>query len=223
MRGQRSAACGLLMLWGCWGASADALCAEPDVLARPALRSERADQAVLLAVVRAGQRLVSAGEHGIIVFSDDNGRAWQQASVPVSVTLTSLHFASALKGWAVGHSGVVLHTEDGGKTWVKQLEGSDKPFLDVCFVDETKGFIVGAHGLFFATQDGGRAWLAWQQHLDNPKGKHLYAVRAADSGLYVAGEQGALYRSVDGGKTFTAIPTPYAGSYSVSCLWPTGE
>jgi hypothetical protein len=38
------------------------------------------------------------------------GRQWRQASVPVSVTLTAVSFATPQLGWAVGHAGVVLHT-----------------------------------------------------------------------------------------------------------------
>jgi photosystem II stability/assembly factor-like uncharacterized protein len=63
------------------------------------------------------------------VFSDDNGGAWNQAIVPVSVTLTAVHFVSAMKGLALGHSGVVLDTVDGGETWDKRLDGRDAAAL----------------------------------------------------------------------------------------------
>jgi photosystem II stability/assembly factor-like uncharacterized protein len=59
-------------------------------------------------------RIVAVGERGIILLSDDNGKRWQQADVPVSVTLTAVRFADARNGVAVGHAGVVLTTSDGG-------------------------------------------------------------------------------------------------------------
>jgi len=214
--------------------------ADPDVLDRPALTNENARSAVLLAVTRANGRLLAVGEHGIILRSDDDGASWEQARVPVSVTLTGVYFVTPDKGWAVGHSGVVLHTEDGGRTWVKQLDGRqagggvpgteagssrgdqaeplpadlpDRPLLDVYFADEDRGFAVGAYGFILATRDGGKNWIPWQDHIRDPNGRHLYCIRAMGSDLYVAGEEGALYRSSNGGETFVDVATPYRGTY----------
>ena len=78
----------------------------------------------LNAVALAGSRLVAVGEHGVIIYSDDEGASWRQASVPVNVLFTAVAFANAQDGWAVGHFGVILHTGDGGKTWQKQLDGN---------------------------------------------------------------------------------------------------
>jgi photosystem II stability/assembly factor-like uncharacterized protein len=218
--------------------------ADPDVLERPALKSDRAAAAVLLAMTRAEQRLVAVGERGIVLLSDDHGASWRQAAVPVSVSLTGVHFATPLKGWAVGHSGVVLHSADGGETWRKQLDGvqaaarmlqvalaatgadararlleaerlvadgPDKPFFDVYFADENRGLVVGAFGLLFTTNDGGASWEPSRKRVDS-RGRHLHAISAAGATVYIAGEQGALYRSTDAGETFASVRTPYDGS-----------
>src|SRR5208337_266633 len=95
-----------------------------DPIDRPATMSKNPERSVLLAVTTAGNRLVAVGERGYIIFSDDNGASWTQGSVPVSVTLTAVRFATPKAGWALGHSGIVLHTDDGGATWVKQLDGA---------------------------------------------------------------------------------------------------
>lgn len=71
----------------------------------------------------AGKRIVSVGQRGHILYSDDDGKSWTQASVPVSSDLTAIFFATPERGWAVGHGGVVLITVDGGKTWTRQLDG----------------------------------------------------------------------------------------------------
>lgn len=94
-----------------------------DFLEIPAFSSPRAAQSLLLDVVAVGQRLIAVGERGHIVYSDDAGESWSQATVPVYVTLTALHFPSAEHGWAVGHDGVILRSDDGGVTWRKQLDG----------------------------------------------------------------------------------------------------
>jgi photosystem II stability/assembly factor-like uncharacterized protein len=93
-------------------------------LERPSSKIEGPEKRVLIDVTLAGDRLVAVGERGIIVYSDDAGETWQQADVPVSVSLAAVCFPNPQNGWAVGHSGVVLHSADGGKTWERQLEGA---------------------------------------------------------------------------------------------------
>lgn len=222
--------------------------AEPDALDRPALMSRRATGAVMLTVTRAAARLVAGGERGTILYSDDGGKSWTQAQVPVSVSITKLDFPSPRLGWAVGHSGVILHSADAGATWTKQLDGRqaaqlvlgavkqvaggseegqrqlaeaerlvadgpDKPFFDVHFFDENNGLVVGAYGLILATQDAGKSWSSWHRRLPNPKGKHLYGISTAGTGIYIAGEQGALFHAGDRLAKFEEIKTPYAGTF----------
>ncbi|CAN1600393.1 protein of unknown function [Pseudomonas mediterranea] len=178
-------------------------------LDQAAMQSAKAAHAVMLAVTRAGERLVAVGERGIVLLSDDSGKSWRQARVPVSVSLTAVQFVDDEQGWAVGHMGVVLHSTDGGETWVKQLDGvaaaqlalvaaqqggdakpvedaerlvadgPDKPFLDLYFSDRRNGYVVGAYGLILHTVDGGGTWKPWMQQVDNPDGLNLYGIRAA--------------------------------------------
>jgi photosystem II stability/assembly factor-like uncharacterized protein len=55
----------------------------------------RAAASLQLSVTRAGKRLVSVGERGLVLLSDDDGRSWRQArQVPVSVALTQVRFVS---------------------------------------------------------------------------------------------------------------------------------
>jgi photosystem II stability/assembly factor-like uncharacterized protein len=88
-----------------------------------AISAKAPASAFLISIARAGQRLVAAGDEGLIIYSDDNGQHWTQASVPVSVEITALKFASPEIGWAVGQYGVILHTQDGGESWQTQLTG----------------------------------------------------------------------------------------------------
>jgi photosystem II stability/assembly factor-like uncharacterized protein len=96
-----------------------------DVLDLPAQMSSLAGKSPLIAVTNAGDRLVTVGQRGHILVSDDNGHTWQQASVPVSSDLTAVYFPSNTNGWAVGHDGVVLKTEDAGATWTRQIDGRE--------------------------------------------------------------------------------------------------
>ncbi len=111
-----------------WALAAPVACAHAtpdvaDVLQRPAAPGARADAGVMLAIARAGSRLVVVGERGIVLLSDDHGATWRQARVPVSVSLTAVRFVDARRGWAVGHGGAVLSSVDGGATWALRLDG----------------------------------------------------------------------------------------------------
>lgn len=102
-------------------------------------------------------------------------------------------------------------------------DGPDKPLLDVYFSDEKNGLVVGAYGLIFATDDGGKTWHSLRERLDNPKGRHLYDIQAVGTKILVVGEQGALYRSIDGGGTFSEIKTPYVGTFFGALAASQGE
>jgi photosystem II stability/assembly factor-like uncharacterized protein len=92
-------------------------------LKTPAILVKAPDRVTLIAVTTAGTRLVAVGEHGVIIYSDDNGASWRQGQVPVDVTLTAVKFANPRDGWAAGHEGVILRSTDGGATWRLQLNG----------------------------------------------------------------------------------------------------
>ncbi|GAA0684481.1 YCF48-related protein [Marinobacterium maritimum] len=102
---------------------ASPLWAQQDALETPAVITERASRSVLMDITRAGDRFITVGERGHILYSDDQGISWQQAQVPVRETLTAISFPTAETGWAVGHSGVVLVSHDAGLSWRKQLDG----------------------------------------------------------------------------------------------------
>ena len=223
-----------------WAADAPAPAAALD---RPALQSPKSPKMAILAVARAGKRMLAAGERGIIVYSDDNGRSWKQAKTPTSASLTAMRFATDQIGWAVGHMGIVLHTEDGGLSWVKQLDGlqaaqlaleaarksgdaraiadaerlvadgADKPFFDLCLIDDHTLYIVGAYNLVFRSDSGGQQWTSWSGRVANPKALHLYSIRGVGESLFIAGEQGMLLRSDDRGQHFATVDSPYKGSW----------
>lgn len=230
---------GLLLAAACAPAVAAtaALPGLPPVLRQPALATTLATGVAMLAAARAGRRLVAGGERGIVVTSDDGGATWAQAKVPAQVSLTSFAFVDDKRGWATGHFGTLLNTTDGGASWQLQMDGAraaqltldsaaddaqrkaaqrkvadgpDKPFFDLVH-DGQRGIAVGAYGLALETVDG-RTWKSLAPRLPNPKQLHLYAVRRAGERIFMAGEQGLLLRSADGGASFEALPSPYKGS-----------
>jgi photosystem II stability/assembly factor-like uncharacterized protein len=168
---------------------------------------------LLLAVARAGDRLVAVGDRGHVLLSTDQGRSWTQKSTPTRALLTGVSFPDAKHGWAVGHDGVILATSDGGVTWMRQDDGKDLDtvYLDVLFRDTTHGFAVGAYGKFMTTADGGKTWTAAKPSADEVHYNRITA--GADGWLYLAGEGGLLLVSHDGGKEWTKAGVPYDGSF----------
>lgn len=254
-RGARAAGLAAALLAACLlaaaapAARAAAAKRELPALQRPSVMAPTALSAAVLAVARAGDRLVAVGERGIVLLSDDGGASWRQAPTPVRASLTAVQFVDAQVGWAVGHLGVVLHTDDGGQTWRKQLDGvaiaervaelaaalpegadgdkarayakmlradgPDKPLLALHFDDARRGLVTGAYNLALETEDGGRSWTPVSPRLPNPRQLHLYGIHVVDGGAttLIAGEQGLLLRSDDGRRSFTAVPTPYKGTW----------
>ena len=200
----------------------DSIAGEP----RSAVMSFKASQVLLLDVAQAGDRLVAVGSRGHIVYSDDQGASWLQAPVPTRQLLTSVYFADAQHGWAVGHDSLILHTADAGETWEIQYrdpalaEGEEedglleRPLMDVWFRDAETGFAVGAYGLFLRTDDGGQSWEDLSFDVDNEEGFHYNAItEISDTGLFMVGEMGTMYRSADYGDTWeTLTDLPYDGS-----------
>jgi photosystem II stability/assembly factor-like uncharacterized protein len=190
-----------------------------DPLDTPAMASPLASRALVNGLALAGTRVVAAGQRGHVLYSDDQGAIWRQASVPVSVDLVAVRFTDAKLGWAVGHDGAILHSADGGASWQRQFDGrrdpqvGDKPLLDVWFDAAGHGLAVGAFGLALRSEDGGRSWRHAEELLDNPNGLHLNAIRAVGADLYIVGEQGLVLRRAAGAERFTALATPYQGSF----------
>ncbi|MGF6601319.1 photosystem II stability/assembly factor-like uncharacterized protein [Paraburkholderia sp. GAS448] len=204
-----------------------------------------------LAKVNEGsrERIIAAGLHGVILFSDDGGTHWRQGLVPVQSDLVSLSFVSPKQGWAVGHEGVILHTDDGGQTWKKQFDGEvaqdtlvssyktriangekglqpylDEvelntksgptwPFLSVYFESDQIGYAVGSFGMLVRTVDGGKTWQPWLDHIDNANFLHLSDIRKIGHDIYIAGEQGTVYRLDREQQRFIAISPGYKGSF----------
>ncbi|RDU96250.1 WD40/YVTN/BNR-like repeat-containing protein [Trinickia dinghuensis] len=175
--------------------------------------------AMLLDAVHAGARMVAVGEHGIVLLSDDGGRSFRQAKqVPASSTLTSVYFADAQHGWAVGQWGVILATADAGETWTLQRSDTsiDQPLFSVYFKDAQHGWAVGLWSLLLSTEDGGHTWNVVK--VPPPPGRNradrnLFKIFADRAGtLYIAAERGTVLRSRDDGATWEYRNTGNKGS-----------
>lgn len=174
----------------------------------------RTNRIVLMDIATAGSRLVAVGERGFAMVSDDAGKNWKAIQTPVTRTLTGVAFDDAKVGVAVGHGATVVRTDDGGSTWthVPLPEAEPESLLGVTSLGGGHFVTYGAFGMYFDSTDAGRTWqkrMVVAEDFD----RHISQVLPIGSSLFLVGESGTLARSDDGGTTWTAITSPYAGSY----------
>lgn len=213
----------------------------PIINAQPldAILAPLASKSLLLDITEINQsKLVVVGERGHILISTD-GVQWQQAQVPVQVTLTAVYFVDENHGWAVGHDATILSSKDGGISWQVQqhLPQVEKPLLDVLFLDKNIGIAVGSYGLFYRTNDGGQHWdIEYHNEFLYPEDQtylselklqdeeayldeqssilpHFNRVVADGRTLYLAGETGLIAKSNNFGVSWEKLDEIYPGSF----------
>jgi photosystem II stability/assembly factor-like uncharacterized protein len=172
----------------------------PEVLKQPSVVVNHPEKGYLLSVVKAGDRLVAVGESGRVILSDDIGKTWRQAKVPVNVLLTQVRFANAKEGWAIGHLGVVLHTADGGDNWHVQLDGVKVAQL---FVERAQREVSQKGD---QDEDASKALRQADFLVQDGPDKPFLTMRVEDAQrITVFGAFGMAMRSLDGGKTWAPL------------------
>lgn len=178
------------------------------------------------------------GKRGTILHTTDGGKQWLRQDSHTDKRLFAAHFVDQNQGWAVGTWSAILHTDDGGKTWINQGSGKDRYYSDVYFIDSQRGWIVGEYGYILHTENGGDDWI--QQECkeiipEEPKDDfaspipHLYGVcfTSSENG-YIAGMDGIILKTVDGGKTWKRLRTgTFYSLYKIASAekthWAIGE
>lgn len=167
----------------------------------------------------------ASGHCGVILHSEDGGKTWQKqidgtacariilASAQKEVARLEKAIASAEGAarealeWELENAQFRLEDAQ------RDVEvGPAKPIMDLWFKNELEGFGVGAYGYFFHTADGGKTWEDYATKIDNPDGLHLYAINGLKGGaIFIAGEEGNIFRSKDGGVSWEHLDSPYEG------------
>ncbi|MDM0110824.1 YCF48-related protein [Variovorax sp. J22R133] len=169
-----------------------------DVLDTPAVKSPLASRALLNGLASAGSRIVAVGQRGHIVYSDDAGKSWQQAEVPVSSDLVAVTFPDERNGWAVGHDGIVLRSTDAGLTWTRKLDGRQVgEVMSRYYAREAEALSASDPKRAAALLEEARRFEA--QGAENPFLDVWF--RDATNG-YVVGAFGLVLQTADGGATW---------------------
>ncbi|WP_246084951.1 WD40/YVTN/BNR-like repeat-containing protein [Pseudomonas nicosulfuronedens] len=150
----------------------------------------------------------AVGHDGVILHSADGGESWsKQLDGRDLLKLLTAHFqAQAEKGDERASQYLDLVKLNFGN-------GPEQPFLGVWFENERDGFAVGAFGTLMATHDGGKSWESWIEKIDNPNSFHLNAITGIAGELYIASEQGTVFKLDRNQQRFVPLSTGYAGSF----------
>lgn len=148
----------------------------------------------------------AVGHGGVVLHSDDGGATWRrQLGGREANELALRHFES--RAAVDPRAAALLQREK-----AQGADGSTPSFLDVHFSSETSGFVVGTFNRILRTDDGGRTWTPWMDRTQNPNDLHFYAVRGSARGIFLAGEQGMVWRFEPQAQRFEAVATPYKGT-----------
>jgi photosystem II stability/assembly factor-like uncharacterized protein len=181
-----------------------------DVLDAPALKSALAPKTLYNGIVIAGKRLISVGQRGHILFSDDGGKSWTQATVPVSSDLTAVNFPTPQQGWAVGHDGVVLHSEDAGATWSKQFDGRVAAQLMATHHKRLKNCANCHENMDLAKEAAGGSNLAMMDEIKSftekgPDKPFLDVWFENETTGYIVGAFNMIFKTMNGGKNWEPL------------------
>ncbi|HEY5803531.1 MAG TPA: YCF48-related protein [Lysobacter sp.] len=151
----------------------------------------------------------AVGHDGVILHTSDGGRSW---IVQLDGRRANALIVQYVQQLPADTDPAVLEALK-AEAERGAAEGPSRPFLDVWFANQREGFAVGAYNLIFRTGDGGETWVPWVDRTQNGRFYHLYGIRGSSDGLYIVGELGLALRLDPASGRFTALQTPYEGSY----------
>jgi photosystem II stability/assembly factor-like uncharacterized protein len=87
-------------------------------------------------------------------------------------------------------------------------------FHDVWFMNKHNGWAVGAFGRMAETHDGGKTWTDKSHLISTPDGFHLNSITGTANGeIFIAGESGVVFRSLDRGAHWEQMDVGYYGTF----------
>lgn len=170
--------------------------------------------------IRLDAQTILGASDGYVLRSTDNGDSWTLITVPIP---DDVH-AFARSGnvvIAVGRDGGIVRSEDLGATWSAQASGTTERLFCAWAFDASNMIAAGRDGVGVRTTNG----LTWGPIVlsgDDDWDDIRFYPSAASVGL-MAGEDGALLRSTDGGATWSMTSTGTAMGLTAIAITNVGE
>jgi photosystem II stability/assembly factor-like uncharacterized protein len=161
-----------------------------------------------------GFHVWAVGDGGAFSMSTNLGTSWQSATIAAGEKLNSVYFIDSLNGYIAGNNGLMLKTNNSGQTWSSVVTGVTHNLNNLKFTDVMNGYLSGENSAILKTTDGGMSWIV----LPTPS---LSAIRCFDisgSELVAGSSENILYRSTDGGSTWSSIPLKIQSMPGINAL-----
>ncbi len=155
----------------------------------------------------------AVGGYGTILRTTDGGSTWEQMKSPSLAKLDEIRFFNAQIGYATGSKAlwyketdtyawgvVALCTADGGVTWRKCYEDDSSHSLGGIVPLSEKVAVGSLDDHIIRTADGGLTWQVASEVVD-----YGPAFRHPDGTVWGSRSDGALFRSLDQGKTWQSF------------------
>ncbi|MGN6602988.1 MAG: YCF48-related protein [Ginsengibacter sp.] len=136
--------------------------------------------------------------YGNIYETTDRGNTWTHLHCDVSIK--SISFTDSKTAYVGSLGGKILKTEDGGISWQQKRSESYIPsgIKAIQFPDKENGFAYEEYDKLLITHDGGNTWNATTSNMASDI-YCMYFINPSDG--YLAGLDGGVYATHDGGKT----------------------
>jgi photosystem II stability/assembly factor-like uncharacterized protein len=156
-----------------------------------------------------GQTIFAIGNAGALI-TNNGGDTWSTVDLGTTENLRSIFFLNEDVGYLGMDRGIIYQTVDGGETWVDMQANlqSAGSVSNIHFVNEDLGFVAGFNYMQ-VSYDGGENWL----YVDGfePAPGVLFQIQEIqflnDSVGYICGDVGLMYKTTDGGATWTEQET----------------
>lgn len=157
----------------------------------------------------------AAGKSGTLLKTTDGGASWTKSDFAFGKDLDGgLGFCNANIGVVAqdGNDGQTWYTNDGGATWNEVLltfpPGTNSSRIyDVCAGGDSTIVVVGYHYVKFVSQDGGKTYTQSGDYtFEYERGITIDILD--ENTFFVAGTEGHVEKTTDGGATWTTIDAP---------------
>ena len=155
----------------------------------------------------AQEVVVVVGNAGTILKTTDGGAHWNQKMSGTTRDLMKVQFVNANTGFALGANGSVLKTIDGGENWFAVNNGGDTNFYNcgLSSVSENVIYICSNYWIKKST-DGGANF----EYVNFPLDQNIENLQFLDEQIGYASGPNTLWKTMNGGTTWTLITSAYS-------------
>ncbi len=144
-----------------------------------------------------------------IFYTLDGCNTWNQGTTPPSANVRDVEIISNSKAFLSGDQGTLLKSSDGGNTWFSVNSNTTGNLERIVFKDLLNGLIIVNSGSSIKTTDGGENWNAINYNF----GWLWNGAFFGSNNIALAGSQGTIYISKDGGQTWIEKIVASSGTY----------